>query len=79
MSKIKTFRADAEFNGKEFEFDKAKLNVLKEFDKWREESNVNILATNFGRKHGIYIEDSPHYWYIEVLYEEIEVVEEASE
>lgn len=69
-SKIKLFRIDAEFDGKEFDFDGAKSIVLKEFDDWRMGNQIEILSIHFGRKHGLYIEEDSHYWYIEVLYDE---------
>ena len=71
MSDIKIFRVDANFIGEKetFDFDAAKKEVLRQFDEWKKQTKNTILSINFGKKHGIYIVDSLHYWYIQVLYE----------
>ena len=71
-SNIKIFKENAKFDECEgdFNFEEAKTNLLKNFDSWRQEENPHILSIDFGKKDGIYIEDSPHYWYIRILYDE---------
>ena len=67
-SDIKMFRVDAQYAQEGFDFEAAKKEILQQFDEWREREKPTILAVNFGRKHGIYVEENPHYWYIQVLY-----------
>jgi len=79
VSDIKIFKVDAKWTrhqivsfgeGEEgvWNWKEVKKETLKQFDKWLEEKKPKILSVNFGRIHGAYIEDSPHYFYIEVLY-----------
>ncbi len=69
-SQIKTFRVDAGFKDRAgiFDFETAEQEILERFDEWRTEEMPIILAINFGRRSGNVIE-SPHYWYIQVLYD----------
>ena len=78
MSQIKKFREDAEFKAEstdvesaigEFDFKTAEKKILRQFNEWKKKEKPVILSTNFGRRHGVFIEEDPHYWYIEVLYE----------
>ncbi len=77
VSDIKTFRVDAQFKGDQvgfdtakgsFDFETAKKEVLRQFDEWRENEKPTIFSVNFGKINSVYIEDQPHYWYVQVLY-----------
>lgn len=69
-SAIKEFRKEAKYIEEEnsFDFKTAKREVLREFDEWRKSEEPTILSMNFGKKSGIYVDESPHHWYIQVFY-----------
>ena len=69
-SGIKEFRKEAKYieEKSSFDFKTAKREVLREFDEWRKIKEPTILSMNFGKKSGIYVDESPHCWYIQVFY-----------
>ncbi len=69
MSDIKVFRVNVVRKDNGFNWDETKKEICRQFDEWREKENPRILAINFGRKHGVYIEEDPHYYFIEALFD----------
>ena len=67
-SHIKTFKVNAEWTNKAFDFETATKQLLGQFDEWRQTENPILLSINFGQKDGIYIEEDPHYCYLQALY-----------